>query len=142
MQGILFSLMAGVFICLQSVFNANASMKIGLWQTNVIVHGLGFIVSLLIFMIIRDGSLSQLQDVNKLYLLGGAFGVLIIFSVMKGITFLGAAYAVAIILISQLLLAFFIDSFGWFGVEKMPLTTNKIMGIVIMIVGILVFQYK
>ncbi|HJV45622.1 MAG TPA: DMT family transporter, partial [Bacillota bacterium] len=131
MQGILFSLIAGVFICLQGVFNAKASEKLGLWQTNLIVHGFGFMISFLIFLIVRDGGFDKIKEVNKMYLIGGAFGVMIIFSVMKGITSLGASYAVTIILASQLLSAMFIDSYGLFGVDKIPLTTNKWVGILI-----------
>lgn len=66
MQGIIYSLLAGIFISLQGVFNANASEKIDLWQTNSIVHGSGFIVSFIIFMIVRDGSLNQINEVNKM----------------------------------------------------------------------------
>ncbi|MGG3852237.1 DMT family transporter, partial [Brevibacillus agri] len=142
MQGILFSLLAGVFICLQSVFNAQASDKLGLWQTNAIVHGLGFLVSLAVFAIVRDGDWQKIGEVNKLYLLGGVFGALIVFSVMKGITLIGPTYSVSILLISQLLVALLIDSLGLFGVEKVPLGANKLLGIGIMIAGVLVFKLK
>lgn len=74
MQGILFSLLAGVFICLQSVFNAQASTKLGLWQTNAIVHAVGFFVSFAIFLYVRDGDWKSIGEVNKVYLLGGVFG--------------------------------------------------------------------
>lgn len=79
---------------------------------------------------------------NKLYLLGGVFGALIVFSVMKGITLIGPAYSVSILLISQLLVALLIDSLGLFGVEKVPLGANKLLGIGIMIAGVLVFKLK
>ncbi|MFI8712072.1 DMT family transporter [Brevibacillus brevis] len=142
MQGILFSLLAGVFICLQSVFNAQASTKLGLWQTNAIVHAVGFLVSFSIFLYVRDGDWKSIGEVNKMYLLGGVFGAVIVFSVMKGITSIGPAYAVSILLISQLLVALLIDSLGLFGVQKVPITLNKIIGIGIMIAGVVVFKLK
>nr|WP_301173138.1 DMT family transporter [Brevibacillus nitrificans] len=142
LQGILYSLLAGVFICLQSVFNAQASEKLGLWQTNAIVHGLGFLVSFSIFLFVRDGEWQKIGEVNKVYLLGGVFGALIVFAVMKGITSIGPAYSVSILLISQLLVALVIDSLGLFGVEKVPLNLNKVMGIGIMIAGLIIFKLK
>lgn len=142
MQGILFSLLAGVLICLQSVFNAQASEKLGLWQTNAIVHGVGFLVSFAIFLFVRDGDWHKIGEVNKLYLLGGVFGAVIVFSVMKGVTAIGPAFSVSLLLISQLAVALLIDSFGLFGVEKVPLTASKVWGIAIMIVGVLVFKLK
>lgn len=142
MQGILYSLLAGVFICLQSVFNSQASEKLGLWQTNAIVHGLGFLVSFSIFLFVRDGEWQKIGEVNKVYLLGGVFGALIVFAVMKGITSIGPAYSVSILLISQLLVALIIDSLGLFGVEKVPMNLNKVMGIGIMIAGLIIFKLK
>ncbi|KQL45871.1 hypothetical protein AN963_12645 [Brevibacillus choshinensis] len=142
MQGIFFSLLAGVFICLQSVFNAQASEKLGLWQTNAIVHGLGFFVSFSIFLVVRDGDLQKINEVNKVYLLGGVFGALIVFFVMKGITSIGPAYSISILLVSQLLIALVIDSLGLFGVEKVPLNLSKVMGIAVMIVGLIIFKLK
>ncbi|WP_121662191.1 DMT family transporter [Metabacillus litoralis] len=142
MQGVLFSFLAGILISLQSIFNTRLSEKLGLWQTSTIVHGLGFIVSLLLFMVIRDGSIYKLNDVNKLYLLGGVFGAIIVYSVMKGITVIGPTYAVSILLISQLIMALIIDTFGLFGTEKLAFTANKSIGLGIMIIGILVFKLK
>ncbi|PLR77358.1 hypothetical protein CVD25_07600 [Bacillus canaveralius] len=142
MLGLFYSVLAGIFISLQSVFNTRVSEKLGLWQTNTIVHGLGFLVSLAVFLIIKDGTIQRINDVNKVYLLGGAFGAVVVFSVMKGITLLGPAYSVSLLLVSQLIIALLIDSFGFFGIDKVPFTANKLVGIAIMILGIFVFKLK
>lgn len=142
MMGIIYSLLAGVLISVQSVFNTRLSEKAGFWFTNTWVHGTGFALSLIIMLILKDGSLSKLYTVNKLYWLGGACGVIIVFSVMQGITALGPAYSVAILLITQLLVALLIDSLGLFGIDKVPLSANKLIGIGIMIAGVVVFKLK
>ena len=142
MAGIMYSIIAGILISIQGVFNSKASEKIGLWQTNVLVHGLGFFVSLIIVLMVKDGSFSKITDVNKIYLIGGALGVVIVYSVMKGITSIGPAYSVSILLISQLIIALVIDSFGLFGIEKVPFNTTKLIGITMMISGVLVFKMK
>lgn len=142
MAGILYSLAAGLLICLQSIFNTKASDKIGLWETTTIVHGIGFVFSLAILMVAGTGQLSKVTEVSRIYLLGGVFGVLIVFSVMKGMASLGPTYAVSLLLITQLITAMVVDSNGWFGLDKMPVTTNKLVGIVIMVVGIVIFKIK
>lgn len=142
MQGVLFSLVAGVLISLQSVFNTRLSEKLGFWQTNTIVHGSGFILSLLLFLIIRDETTTKWNEVEKIYFLGGVLGAVIVYSVMQGMTKIGPTYAVILLLISQLIIALIIDSLGLFGTEKVPFTINKAIGIVIMIAGIIVFKYK
>ncbi|PLR92560.1 DMT family transporter [Bacillus sp. T33-2] len=142
MQGVLFSLLAGILISLQSIFNTRVSEKLGLWQTNTLVHGIGFMASFILFLIIRDGSISRISEVNKVYLLGGVFGAVIVYSVMRGIAGLGPAYSVSIMLVSQLIMALVIDSLGLFGTEKIMFTANKAVGIAVMIIGILIFKLK
>ncbi|MDQ0112308.1 DMT family transporter [Paenibacillus harenae] len=142
MMGIIYSLLGGIFVSIQSVFNTRLSEKAGFWVTNTFVHGTGFALSLIIMLILKDGSIAKLPTVNKLYLLGGALGVMIVFSVMKGITALGPAYSVALLLIAQLIVALLIDSFGLFGIEKVPFTMNKLLGIAIMVAGVVVFKLK
>jgi bacterial/archaeal transporter family-2 protein len=142
MIGIIYSLFAGVLIGIQGVFNTRLSEKAGFWFTNTWVHGTGFLLSLIILLIVKDGGLSRLYTVNKLYLLGGAFGVMIVFSVMKGITALGPAYSIAILLIAQLIVALIIDSLGLFGVDKVPLSANKLVGVGIMVAGVVVFKLR
>jgi transporter family-2 protein len=142
MAGIIYSLLAGVLVATQGVMNTRLSEKVGFWLTNTFVHGSGFLLSLLLYGIIRDGSIGQLHNVSKGYLLGGVLGVIIVFSVMKGIGQLGPAYSVAILMVSQLVFALIIDSYGLFGVQKIPFVWNKGMGILIMIAGIVVFKWK
>jgi bacterial/archaeal transporter family-2 protein len=142
MAGILYSLLAGIVIALQGVMNTRVSEQAGPWLTNTIVHGSGFVVSLLLYAWVREGSIGQLQHVGKGYLFGGALGVVIVYAVMKGIGELGAGTAVAILLVSQLLFALAIDSFGLFGSPRIPVSWNKAAGIGIMIAGIAVFKWK
>lgn len=41
-QGIFYSLFAGILIALQSIFNTNISAKTGSWTMTTVVHGVGF----------------------------------------------------------------------------------------------------
>jgi transporter family-2 protein len=127
---------------LQGVFNTRTSEKIGLWETNVFVQGTGFLLTLIILLVAGDGNLKAIKEVNKLYLLGGALGAIIIFTVMKGISSLGPTYSIATILVAQLLAAGIIDSFGIFGATQLKFALTKYIGIAIMIVGIVVFKWK
>jgi transporter family-2 protein len=140
--GALYAIIAGLFVSLQSIFNVRVSEKAGFWLTNALVHGSGFIVSLLIFWMVKDGNLHKLQSVNKLYLLGGCMGVIIVFSAMKSVTALNPAYAIAIMIIVQLLGTLGMESFGLFGIDKVALSTNRLIGIGVMIAGVVIFKYK
>jgi transporter family-2 protein len=142
MKGILFSIAAGVFICLQSVFNTRLGDKIGFWETNTFVHGTGFAITFIVMMIIGNGSYAKIGEVNKLYLLGGLLGALILFCVMNAISALGATYSVAILLVTQLIAATLIDSLGLFNSPVIKFDISKLLGIVVMIAGIIIFKIK
>ena len=55
---------------------------------------------------------------------------------------LGPAKAVLLIVISQLLVAYLIELFGWFGVEKNEFQMTKLIGIIVAVAGFIVFQWK
>ena len=142
MKGIMFSIAAGLFISLQGVFNTRLGEKVGFWETNTFVHGSGFAFALVMMLIYGSGSFSKLGEVNKLYMLGGALGVLIVFSVMNAISLLGATYSIAILLVTQLIAATAIDSFGLFSSPVIKFDITKLIGLVIMISGIVIYKLK
>lgn len=44
------------------------------------------------------------------------------------------------IIISQLIVAYIIEVFGWFGVEKQPFEWKKVIGAIIAIAGMIIFK--
>lgn len=142
MFGILYSVLAGIFITIQGVFNTRVGDKIGLWETAMVVHAVGLVVAVIVMNLWGDGNLKKIESVNKMYLLGGAFGVIIIFSVIKGFTLLGPSYSIPILLITQLLVGTVIDTFGLFGNEQIKMSITKPIGILVMMAGIIVFKLK
>ena len=77
----------------------------------------------------------------KYMLLGGTIGAFITCTVIKGMEMLGPAKSVMIIVISQLIVAYLIELFGLFGVEKQPLEVRKIIGMGVAIAGIVIFKW-
>lgn len=142
MLGIIYSILAGFFITVQGVFNTRVGDKIGTLETTVVVHMVGLVTALLAVYLWGEGSFKKIGEVNKLYLVGGMFGVIIIYSIMISFTLLGPTYAISILLITQLLVGLAIDAFGLFGTEKIQLAITKPIGILIMLAGIIVFQLK
>lgn len=142
MLGIIFSIVAGVAMSIQGVFNTRLGEKIGLWETNTIVQGSAFIITIVITLIWGRGNFSELKSANKLYLLGGALSVIIIFTVMEGIRNLGTVYSISTILVAQLLTAGIIDAFGIFDSKKISFGLNEIIGVIVMIAGIVIFKWK
>lgn len=142
MMGILFAVIAGAAMSLQGVLNARLADHIGLYESNAFVQGTAFALSLLALFIAGKGQFSAITQVKWVYLLGGALGLVITLTVMLGMQRLGPVMNVAVILISQLLVAAVIDALGLFGVEKTPFFWNKFLGLGLMLGGVILFQMK
>lgn len=142
MIGILYSILAGTIVATQNVFSTRISGHIGMWETTVVVHIVGLIFAIIMASIFGKGSYKTLGEVNKLYLLAGALGVMIIFSVTNGVSILGASFSISLMVIAQLTFATVIDTFGLFGSDKIAFDFTKLIGMLIMITGLIVFKSK
>ena len=132
--------LAGILISLQSVFNAKVNENVGQWLTTTCVLGIGLISSILFYIITENGISIKVYTANYLFYVSGLFGIGLIICIMGAIKSLGPAYTVLISLITQLVVALCIDTFGLFGMESVPLQVNKLVGIVLLIVGVGIFK--
>lgn len=142
MTGIIYALVAGVFVAMQTVFNARVSEQVGLWEATTIVHLVGLLFSLAMLAFLGEGQFGKWPEVNKLYLLGGAFGVIVVYGMMRGVLAIGTTLAVSILIVTQLTVAMLIDFFGWFGTPRVMIDWTKPMGIAVMVIGIIIYKLK
>lgn len=140
MKGALFALFGGLCITMQGIFNARMSDAIGGWHTTSMVHLVAFAISMTIYMKTRDGKGKSFRGMPFLYLIGGTFGVIVVFSELTAIHSIGPAAAIAILLVAQIGTAFLIESKGWFGEKKIPVTTRQVVGLTMMLAGVILFQ--
>jgi transporter family-2 protein len=140
--GIIFSIIAGAAMSFQGVLNTRLGDRIGLYESNVLVQGVAFALSIITVLFLGKGDFSALNSTNKIYLLGGVLGIVITITVMMAIQKQGPTIAISIILISQLLVAALIDAFGIFESERIPFCWQKYGGIALMVAGVLLFKWK
>ncbi|WP_336779834.1 DMT family transporter [Paenibacillus illinoisensis] len=140
MKGIIFALLGGACITLQGVANTRISTDMGTWQAATITQFTGFILAAIILMFARDVNLQGLKQVKPLYLAGGAFGAVIIFSEVSAIQQIGVTFTISALLIAQLFLTFLVDSNGWFGVVKQKMKLPQFLGIALMITGVIIMK--
>ena len=82
---------------------------------------------LVMWLIMGRDSVAAIGKVEPKYmLLGGVIGAGITWTVIKSMAQLGPAKAALLIVISQLIVAYVIELFGLFGVEKEPLEWRKV----------------
>lgn len=142
MKGLLFSILAGVFLALQGVVNSRVGQDIGTWKAVMINQLGGFILAGLILVCMRGGNWRGFREVKPLYLLGGAFAAIIVFSNISAMHLVGATLTVAAVLISQLCMTFLIDARGWFDTVKQQIGRSHLFGIGLMIIGVLILRFS
>ena len=67
--------------------------------------------------------------------LGGVMGVVIVLSVTYAGPRIGSAATIGILVAGNLAGGAVIDRYGWFGLDKVPLTWPRVLGIVLLAVG-------
>ena len=143
MIGFLIALISGALMSVQGVFNTQVTKASSIWAASAFVQLTALIVCLGAWACTDRSSLMQVFQVQPKYmLLGGAIGAVITYTVIKSMELLGPAKAVMIIVIAQLLIAYLIELFGLFGVEKQPLEWKKVLGMAVAIAGIMLFKSK
>jgi len=114
-----------------------------MWVSNAWVQLSAFALCLVAWLIAGRDSVTTLAKVEPKYvLLGGVIGAGITWTVIKSMEQLGPAKAALLIVISQLIIAYVIELLGLFGVDKEPLEWRKIIGMVIALIGVAIFQWK
>jgi transporter family-2 protein len=143
MWGIIVALISGALMSIQGVFNTEVTKQTSLWVSTGWVQFSAFVVCILAWLFTGKDSVGALWQVeNKYTLLGGVIGAFITITVIQSMSSLGPAKAAMLIVISQLAVAYVIELFGMFGVEKEPFEWRKILGMVISIVGIIIFKWE
>ncbi|MEJ8741935.1 DMT family transporter [Mediterraneibacter sp. HCN-7094] len=143
MIGFLIALLSGALMSVQGVFNTKVTETTGMWVSNAWVQLTAFLVCILGWFIAgRDDILSIGKVEPRYLLLGGVIGAGITLTVIKSMDALGPAKAALLIVIAQLFVAYLIELFGLFGVDKEPFSWRKIGGLVLALIGISIFQWK
>ena len=143
MWGILVALISGALMSIQGVFNTEVTKQTSLWVSTGWVQLSAFAVCVLAWIFTGRDSIAALWQVeNKYTLLGGVIGAFITVTVIQSMGSLGPARAAMLIVISQLAVAYVIELFGLFGVEKVDFEWRRLLGMAIAIVGIVIFKWE
>ena len=134
MWGFIVALVSGALMSIQGVFNTEVTKQTSLWVSTGCV---------LAWLFTGRESIAALWQVeNKYTLLGGVIGAFITVTVIQSMGALGPAKAAMLIVVSQLLVAYVIELFGLFGVEKAVFEWRKVVGMAVAIAGIIIFKWQ
>lgn len=128
---------------IQGVFNTQVTKASSIWAASAFVQLTALVVCIGAWLFTdRSNPMQVFQVEPKYMLLGGAIGAFITYTVIRSMDMLGPARAVMLIVTAQLTVAYIIELLGWFGVDKQPWEWRKGIGMLVAIVGIVIFKWK
>lgn len=140
---ILLAIAAGLTMALQGSVNSVLGKKIGIFEASFIVHlSAALIILIIILLHLNKGNIQAWREVPWYLYLGGALGVIISYTVIVSIPKLGVAVATTFIVAAQVSTACLLDHLGAFGLEKISFTWLKLLGIILLAVGVRLMLIK
>lgn len=141
--GIIIALISGALMSVQGVFNTEVTKQTSVWVSASWVQFSALIVCLIAWAFKDRQSFVKLASVDHKYLLlGGVIGAFITITVIVSMNRLGPAQAALLIVVAQLAIAYIIELFGWFGMEKADFSWVKLTGLLVSVAGIVIFKLK
>lgn len=140
-MGWIIALVSGALMSIQGVFNTEVTKQTSIWVSSGWVQLTAFGACLIMWIFTGREQISGLWQIEPKYmLLGGILGAFITYTVIKSVGTLGPAQSALLIVVAQIIVAYGIEVFGMFGVEKAGFEWRKLLGAAVAILGIVIFK--
>jgi transporter family-2 protein len=133
---ILIGLAGGVAVGLQSPLASMISQRLGVMESVFIVHIGGAIAALIPLLVYGGGKLGSWRTVPWYGLGAGIFGLVVIAAISYMIPRIGVAASITTIVAGQLLVGTLLDHFGLLGAVERSLDPTRVLGLIVVIVGV------
>lgn len=141
MWGFLVALISGALMSIQGVFNTEVTRQSSIWVSAGWVQLTAFVTCLVMWLFTGRPEIQGIWQVRPWYMLsGGVIGAFITWTVIRSVESLGPAKSALLIVVAQIIVAYGIEVFGLFGVEKTGWEWKKAIGALIAVIGIIIFR--
>jgi transporter family-2 protein len=136
---VVLTVVAGGFIAMQSPINSQLGRHIGALQSVFLSFAIGTLVLLVAAAVARGGlgTIGEARNVSWIYLTGGVLGAGYVTTALVTVRPLGTGGLIGATIAGELAVAVLIDQFGWFGVDRHPITIARTAGIALLAAGVL-----
>src|SRR5262245_44737512 len=127
---------AGGLIALQAPINAGLGRATGSLPATLVSFLVGTVaLAAIVVLSGKAGGLSSSFDVSWYYLLGGLLGAVYVANALIAVTAIGAGGVAAATVTGQLTASVAIDRLGLFGLDQVPLSPERMLGVALLLVG-------
>jgi bacterial/archaeal transporter family-2 protein len=138
---ILLALLGGMMAGIQAPINGSLGKKIGSVEGAFTSFFVGTLFLAFLVLFFGKGPITHLFQVPKWNLLGGLLGAIFVTFVILSVPNIGVALTIFAAIVGQMVISIIIDHFGLFGVQKIPMNVNRLLGLGLMLAA-LFFIYR
>jgi transporter family-2 protein len=128
---------AGLAGAVQIAVQSRLNERVGSIEAAATASVIGAALALVVLLVARR-SLAGVGDAvtgPKWQLLGGAMSICIILAITVAGPRIGVVATTAFLIAAQFALAAVIDRYGWFGVERIPFSWPRVLGLALLVMG-------
>ena len=135
---VLLTAFAGGLVAMQAPINSMLGKATGSFQAAFISFAIGTVVLAVIAAFAKGGfgTMGEATTLSWYYLTGGVLGAAYVTTVLVTVRELGAGPVVAATIAGQLSASVVLDQFGLLGLPKDPITLGKVIGVVLLALGV------
>ncbi len=136
---LLLTVFAGGLIAMQAPINSMLGKSVGTFAAASVSFIVGTIALVLITVLVGGGfgDVDEARHLAWYYLLGGVLGAVYVTTALVAVRSLGAGGVTAATIAGQLTLSLVIDQLGILGVDKQPITWERVLGVLLLALGTL-----
>jgi bacterial/archaeal transporter family-2 protein len=128
---------SGALIAIMITFNGALSNAVGNYTSSIIIHVVG-LISIILVLIISKSKINLQKNIPIYLYSAGAIGVFTVIFNNLSFSALGVSITLALGLLGQSLSSIIIDHFGIFGMKVIKFEKKKIIGLLLITLGILI----
>lgn len=133
---ILFGLVGGIAVGLQGPLASLMSQKIGVLESVFYIHLGGALAALIPLIFYGGRNLSRWRELPWYVLGAGTLGLVVIAAMSYMVPRIGVAPATVLIVAGQLFVGVILDHYGLLGVHTRPLDSARILGLLLVFLGV------
>ncbi|MGE4272651.1 MAG: DMT family transporter [Desulfitobacterium sp.] len=130
------AILGGMLLGIQTPINGALGKRIGGIEGALVSFTVGMISLLFAVLFFGKGNLSQVAQVPKLWLVGGALGAVAVTCSILSVQRIGVTSVLTAAVLGQIMVGLIIDHFGLLGVAKVPVNSLRLLGVALMIGGL------
>ncbi|KAJ9463447.1 TC.BAT2 [Diplonema papillatum] len=136
-------LLTGFFLPMQALANKTMAATVGTpYRAATISFGGGVITAFVVCVVLNlaYGTTSSGHDADWWAFTGGLLGMIFVTSATMSVPVIGAVWYFCLQVGSQVLTAFFFDTFAWLSFKETPVTVLRVCGVATAVLAVLVYS--